>query len=161
MPEDLFVYLVPFLVLFFAVSPILLGLIFGVLNEKSHLRSLEEREEKLKVIRIFNNKRPLEGYSYKEAQLCQGNAVYAADSFKGFIASLNQLVGGRVVGYEMMVERTRREAILRMKEQAHQRGANMILNVRLETSTLGRVSGSGKGVSSVEVLAYGTSVQAE
>ncbi|MFT6733724.1 MAG: hypothetical protein ACJAS9_001914 [Polaribacter sp.] len=39
------------------------------------------------------------------------------DYFKRFLAGLRNIFGGRVVTYESLVDRARREAILRMKEK--------------------------------------------
>ena len=46
------------------------------------------------------------------------------------------MFGGRVSAYETLVDRARREAILRMKEEA--KGADIILNMRLETSSISK-----------------------
>jgi len=47
---------------------------------------------------------------------------------------------------------------LRMKEEAKAKGAHMIVNLRLETSTIGRSANKKNSVGSIEVLAYGTAV---
>jgi uncharacterized protein YbjQ (UPF0145 family) len=57
------------------------------------------------------------------------------------------------------LERARREAILRMTEEAQQQGFDAIFNVRLETSRLANARRDGKGVAGVEMLAYGTAVK--
>ena len=55
-----------------------------------------------------------------------------------------------------MLDRARREALLRMQEQARIAGAEAIINTKFETS---RVSGNNnKGIGSIEVLAYGTAL---
>lgn len=58
-----------------------------------------------------------------------------------------------------MVDRARREAILRMKDQAF--GYDYVLNLRIETSTIGNAANQKGNVGSVEVLAYGTAVKVE
>jgi uncharacterized protein YbjQ (UPF0145 family) len=63
-------------------------------------------------------------------------------------------VGGRVTTYESLLERARREAILRMKADARQKGLNTIVNVKLETASI--TKGSKNQVGAVEVYAYGT-----
>jgi uncharacterized protein YbjQ (UPF0145 family) len=63
-------------------------------------------------------------------------------------------VGGRVTTYESLLERARREAILRMKVDASQKGLNMIVNVKLDTASI--TKGSKNQVGAVEVYAYGT-----
>ncbi|MFI7968945.1 YbjQ family protein, partial [Acinetobacter baumannii] len=52
-----------------------------------------------------------------------------------------------------IVERARREAIVRLKQQAQSVGATHIMGVRLSTTELGMQGGM------VEVFAYGTAVK--
>ena len=63
-----------------------------------------------------------------------------------------------MVVYESLLDRGRREAILRMKEQAIAWGGTQIYNVRLETSNIGS-QGGGKGLAALEVTAYGTAIR--
>ena len=63
------------------------------------------------------------------------------------------ILGGRLTSYESIVERARREAIVRLKQQAQSVGANHIMGVRLSTTELGMQGGM------VEVFAYGTAVK--
>ncbi|MEM9005468.1 MAG: heavy metal-binding domain-containing protein, partial [Cyanobacteria bacterium P01_F01_bin.86] len=63
-------------------------------------------------------------------------------------------LGGRITTYETLLERGRREAILRMKEDAIKWKASKIVNVRLETAEMG-----GQGLVALEIVAYGTGVQ--
>ena len=83
-----------------------------------------------------------------------GNVVISVDYFKRFVAGLRNLVGGRITTYETLLDRARREAILRMKEQAHGLGGYIVFNVKLETASISK--GRKNTVGSVEVLAYGT-----
>ena len=55
-----------------------------------------------------------------------------------------------------VLDRARREAILRMKAEAHEHGAGMIFNVKLETASISK--GAKDTIGSVEVYAYGTAV---
>ena len=84
--------------------------------------------------------------------------MVSADYFKMFASSLRNLVGGRVVVYESVLDRGRREAILRMKEQAIAWGATQVFNVRLETSTISQPNG-GRGLTAIEIVAYGTGIR--
>ena len=59
-------------------------------------------------------------------------------------------------GHESLVDRARREAILRMKDRARRRGARMVFNVKLETASI--YKGRRRAIGSIEVLAYGTAV---
>ncbi|MBE9562458.1 MAG: heavy metal-binding domain-containing protein, partial [Proteobacteria bacterium] len=74
-------------------------------------------------------------------------------------AMLRNLVGGKVIVYESLLDRSRREAVLRMKEQAIEWKAKQILNVRLETVAIGGRFGGRIDPGSVEVIAYGTGIK--
>ena len=82
-----------------------------------------------------------------------GGVVVASDYFKSFLAGLVNFFGGAVVSYESLIDRARREAMLRMKAEAKVLEAELIFNVKFETMTVG----SGR-TASVEVLAYGTAL---
>jgi uncharacterized protein YbjQ (UPF0145 family) len=153
--EDLIVgllYLVPFLVLLLA------GIIIGGAVEAAHFRKLARWEQDLSGIMMSDMKQVPPNWRVSDAVLVSGEAVIATDYFKVFVAGLRNLFGGRVRGYEKLMERARREAIVRMLRQAEQRGANVVWNVRLETSTIqGKQQKKSGGV---EVLAYGTAMKA-
>ena len=85
-----------------------------------------------------------------------GNVVISVDYFKRFVAHLRMIFGGRVHTYESLLDRGRREALLRMQAEASDLGATMIFNTRFETSSISK--GGRDSVGSVEVLAYGTAV---
>ena len=72
------------------------------------------------------------------------------------LASLRNIFGGKVAAYESLVDRARREAVLRMKEKAP--NADIVLNTRIETSTIGRSANSRRSIGSIEAIAYGTAV---
>ena len=87
-----------------------------------------------------------------------GNAVISIDYFKRLLAGLRKIFGGTVKSYESLLDRARREAILRMKEMAQ--GSTIIVNVRIETSTIGKQANK-KGVGCIEAMAYGTALTLE
>ncbi len=64
----------------------------------------------------------------------------------------------RLKTFEMLLERSRREATLRMMAEAKRRGADMTINTRYATSSIGRMTGNN-GLASSEVLAYGTALK--
>ena len=87
-----------------------------------------------------------------KAELVTGNVVIAGDYFKQIMAQLASFFGMRIAVAESMMDRARREALLRMKAQAA--GADAILNVRFESMKIGERN----KVAGVEVLAFGTAV---
>jgi uncharacterized protein YbjQ (UPF0145 family) len=82
--------------------------------------------------------------------------VISVDYFKTIAAALRNVFGGRVGAYESLLDRARREATIRMQEEAKKVGAQAVLNVKYETSRIGQQA--GKSIGSVEVLAYGTAM---
>ncbi len=132
------------------------GYVFGQVAEKRHFKSIIEREKALRDILCFSERRvPDQGDV--DSLLVSGSVVVSIDYFKRFVAGLRNLVGGRMNAYESLLDRARREATLRMKEQAREHNASSIWNVRLETASI--YKGQRQDVGSVEVLAYGTAVR--
>ena len=114
---------------------LVLGYVFGQIAEKRHFRSIIERERELRDILCFTE-RNLPAMGEVGSALVCGNVVVSIDFFKKFVAGLRNLVGGRVGAYESLLERARREAILRMKYEAKTLGAQTVWNVRLETASI-------------------------
>jgi|GEM_PF-285002 len=160
---DIFLAFLGFLLTGFVVAlPFLLLFAIGKTIERRHLRSLMEREVKLQHILVSAQRHPLPQFAGQPFCLVSGSVVISSDYFKTFFAALKGIVGGRLKGYETMLERGRREAILRMKEQAAQQGAQAVFNVRLETSTLAqrRTKFDKNSIVCAELLAYGTAFRA-
>lgn len=137
-----------------ALVLIALGYFRGRRNERVHLADLKRREAELHNILVFATRYPPLGRGTLDPTLVSGCVVLAADYFKMFVAGLRKLVGGRFNAFETLVDRARREAVLRMKEQAQAAGCDMIFNVRVETTQIN--NGARGGSSTVEVFAYGT-----
>lgn len=132
-----------------------LGYGFGQWFERRHYHSIRAREQELKDLLIIQTKIiPSPFLSDHETFLVNGNVVISVDYFKRFVAGLRNLVGGRVTPYETLIDRARREAILRMKEEAKASGADVILNVKYEMCSI--YKGRRNRIGSVEALAYGT-----
>ena len=132
------------------------GFWFGRRAERKHYESIYQREDELRHIFVINQRFPPEGMLRHQGQLVCGNVVISVDYFKTVVAGLRNLVGGNISVYESLLDRARREAILRMQAEAQKLGAQAVINMKFETS---RVSGSaGKGIGSIEVLAYGTAL---
>lgn len=132
------------------------GFVFGQIAEKRHYKSIIQREKALHNV-LCSSERHLPNMGKVEGMLVCGSVVISVDYFKRFTAGLRNFFGGRVSAYESLLDRARREAMLRMKAEAHAQGASSVWNVRLETSSI--YKGTRQSVGSVEVLAYGTAVK--
>ncbi|MDR3323715.1 MAG: YbjQ family protein [Zoogloeaceae bacterium] len=137
---------------------ILMGVafIFGSIGQSRHYRSIKRREWQLRRILVFNEKMPPASFAGQEFALVSGSVVMGSDHFRQVLAGLKSIFGGRLGSFETMLDRGRRESILRMKEQAARMGATAIFNVRLETSVLSSREGRKQGLACAELIAYGT-----
>ena len=135
---------------------LLLGFGFGRRAERKHYQSIHLREDELRHILVLNERFPPPGLLSHDINMVCGNVVISVDYFKTVVAGLRNLIGGNITAYESLLDRARREAILRMQAEAAKIGAETVINMKFETS---RVSGNaGRSIGSVEVLAYGTAL---
>lgn len=142
--------------LFLGIALAVTGLVVGRWIERRHYASIRRRERQFADILIFAVRFPPPRLAAPTATLVAGSVVICDDYFKSLVAGLQSFFGGRLRSYESLVDRARREAVLRMKAQARQAGAGMIVNVKFQTFSIpGRRAGSTRAV---EVLAYGTAV---
>lgn len=139
----------------FPLLLLLLGFFCGRMNEAKHFRSLNRREKALAHIATNTLKKLPDGYV--QSDFVTGNVVISIDYFKRLMALLRTIFGGHIQSYTSLLERARREAVLRMKEDAAKKGATMIANVRIETSSV--FQNANQSLGSLEVYAYGTALK--
>ncbi len=136
------------------VALLIVAYLTGSTSERRHYRRIIEREKQLNNLpAVASRVVPNELFSH---HLVVGEVTLAVDYFKRFLAAMHMFFGGEVTSYESLLDRARREALLRAKEQANAIGAELLLNVRYETSSVSR--GVGGSLSTVEVLVYGTAM---
>ena len=133
-----------------------LGYSAGTWAEKRHYKSIKEREKALIRIPAVTMKTvDIPAERIRSAHLVYGSAVISVDYFKRILAGLRNIFGGTVTSYESLIDRARREAMLRMKEMAGD--ADIIVNVRIETAAIGKQS-QRKNIACLEAIAYGTAL---
>lgn len=131
------------------------GYFVGNLLEKKRYASINKRERALVNVVATSSKKPVGVLGpVRRVELVQGNSVISVDYFKKVLAGLRAIFGGNVGVYETLLDRSRREAVLRLKESCP--SAKQIINLRIETSSV--FKGGKNQVGSVEVLAYGTAL---
>ena len=135
---------------------LLIGYLFGRAAEKRHYASIQEREHTYRKLLLFSERFPPGSLMHCDSELVKGSTVISVDYFKRFVAGLRTLFGGRLTTYESLLDRARRESVLRMKEQAAALGARTIFNVKFETVSI--TKGAAGQIGCVEVLAYGTAL---
>ena len=133
---------------------ILLGWAVGKKRESRHCRDINRREQAFRNLPVVTTKHLHDERPVERAHLVHGSVVIAVDAFKVFTSSLRKLVGGEMRGYAPLLDRARREAILRLIESAPD--ADLFLNLRIETS---KISGSAQKMGSVEAIAYATAIR--
>lgn len=128
----------------------------GSRDEKKHYESILRREEELRHIMLFSVKRPPK--SFTNQKLVRGSVVISSNAFTRMLSGFRNFFGGKMSSYETLLDRARREAILRMKQEANDLGADMIMNMKIETATLGNIHDPRQqgAQGTVEVLVYGT-----
>jgi len=136
--------------------PLILGYFIGKHLEKKHYKSIRQREQQYAHIPTIGLKKPLKEDMVKQSRLVSGSVVISIDHFKRLVAALKNIFGGNIAAYESLIDRARREAVLRMKEQALD--ADEIINLRIETSSISKNSRKGS-IGSVEAFAYGTALK--
>jgi len=134
------------------VGLIVLGYVIGTARERSHLADLDRREGAAASVTVIDVKQLPPGMQAGGGCLVSGEVVIAADYFKAVMAGFRNIIGGEVKTYQTMLSRARREARLRMIEQAQQLGSDLVVNVRFEWSDVGPKSASA------EIFCYGTAI---
>lgn len=143
----------------FPLALLVVTYFIGSTVERRHQRDLRQRELRSRNLPVLTFQTPPADWQIEDAALVTGSVVISIDYFKRFLAGLRGLVGGRIASYESLLDRARREALLRLKERAFDAGFRAVVNVRLETSRLASSSRRGQGTSGVEVLAFGTALK--
>ena len=137
----------PLLVLF------IVGWFFGARHERQHLARLTIAEAELSHIIVSSERFYVSKLvSQSEGELVLGSVVIAQDYFKMVIAKVLSFFGKNLTTYETLLDRARREALVRMRTQAQAKGYNHIYGLRLEVSNINQLG------SMVEAIAYGTAV---
>lgn len=126
--------------------------------ERRHYASIRQREVELRTLPAISFRTVPTGWNVERSALVSGSVVISVDYFKRFLAGLRGLIGGRIKSYESLLDRARREALLRMKAEAAQLGFDAVVNVRIETSRMANGQRNG-GTAGIEVLAFGTGLE--
>jgi uncharacterized protein YbjQ (UPF0145 family) len=130
---------------------LIVGATIGAFQEKRHLASLEDREPAVAGIPVTDLRSTPPGMIAVSGELVMGQVVLGSDRGKQVVAQLRSLLGGEVRSFQKILVRARREARLRMLEEARRIGADCVINVRFETSEITNLAS--------EVLCYGTAIR--
>jgi uncharacterized protein YbjQ (UPF0145 family) len=85
--------------------------------------------------------------------LVRGNTIRARHLGRDIMANLRNIVGGEISEYTKLLAEAREQSLDRMTAEAHELGANAVLELRFSTSMVMNAA--------AELLAYGTAVVIE
>lgn len=137
-----------------ALTLLVIGFFVGRRRESAHYASIRQRESQWAAKPAVTMENPASLPAVRGCALACGTAVISVDYYKRFLAGLRTLFGGEMKSYSTLIDRARREAVLRMKESAPE--ADMYFNIQLQTSAIN--DGAQKAVAAVEVIAYSTAI---
>lgn len=140
--------------IYFAIAFLVIGLTVGTCLEWLHYRSIRKREHGFVTLPTTSLKYVPDQHHVQHAELVMGSVVISVDYFKRFAASLKKMFGGELHSYSSLLDRARRESMLRMKEKCAD--CDMLMNLRVETSTIS--NGGNSNIGSVEVMTYATAL---
>ncbi len=122
----------------------------GRVQERRHERSLARRELALAHVVLVDVAEPPGPAS--GGALVVGHVVLGCDYGKQLLARVRDIFGGEIRSFRRVLDRARREAVLRMQQQADALGSGLVVNVRFTTAMM------GSGLLAAEVICYGTAV---
>ena len=126
--------------------------------ERRHYKKIKERELLLiKKPYISFQKNVLNKKEVANSELVASTVVIGCDYFRAFLASLRNIFGGHVSTYESLLDRARREALLRIREKALKINADIVINVKIDSVTLDPIEYSKNPKTCV--TAYGTAIR--
>ncbi len=86
----------------------------------------------------------------KALGVARGSSVRARHIGRDITAAFKNIIGGEVSEYTKLMADSRENALARLETDAAQMGADAVVNLRFETSTIQQ--------GAAEILAYGTAV---
>lgn len=134
---------------FYLISLLFLPVIWlwGGSVEKKHLEELAAREAQVKDILLSTLEEPEADVSVLPPKVVSGEAVISSDYFKSWLWGFRNFFGGESTTFSVLVERARREALLRMVEAAKREGYTAICNVRFDSVDLAGSATNANGQS--------------
>lgn len=136
------------------IALLALGYGVGRYAERRHYRDIKRREAHWAHIPALTTEESISDLPVVDSGLVASSVVISIDYYKRILSGFRMFFGGELRSYASLIDRGRREALLRMREQAPD--ADAFLNVRLETSSISK--GQKDKVAAVEVMAFATAI---
>lgn len=160
MPTVIAIELIIFLLLFGV--PLLIAWIAGLLVTRAHEADLARRFTGLGQVNVHDLKCLLDADPRARddhtppATLITAEATLGVDHCRGWFGQLKSLLGGQVASYDRVLDRARREVLMRLRERAVERGYNAIANVRIEFADISGSQAYRRKMAMVSILAAAT-----
>ena len=139
------------------------GLACGRTIEKRHYRDIEERERQnqgkflVTQLKSFPASQP----GGKVPKVVMTEVVIGSDYLKTWFSQWRNLFGGEMKSFRTLQDRAKREALLRMSEQAQSEGYNALCNVRFSGADVGgNTSGRKNKLHFAAIIATATAYDA-
>ena len=156
---ELLCYLYVFALVIIPLVFFIVPMISGKIIENRHFKDLEAREAKIRKKVMVHNRISFIIPRPSRMTMVAGEVCIGADRFKTWLAGFRQLIGGRMGSLAPVVERARREALLRALESAYDQGYTEVGNIRYTTANLKWNAPKQKDLL-ICVMAYGTAYAA-
>jgi uncharacterized protein YbjQ (UPF0145 family) len=103
---------------------------------------------------IISNTETIPGHNIQKFfGVVSGSTVRSKHIGRDLMAGLKNIIGGELKGYTELLQESRDDALARMIKEAESLGANAVVNVRFQTSSIAQ--------GAAELFAYGTAVQVD
>jgi len=126
--------------------------------ERDHIKALAKAEVELSDIIVSDLKVLPANWEASKTVFIAENVVIANDYIRAIRWVVRKIIGGESKSFSRLLARARREATLRVLRKAKQCGANVVWNIRYETSTIqpNFSKNTTSMITGVEVLAHAT-----
>lgn len=138
------------------------GLIVGRTVEKRHFSDIKKREAENKDVLVTQMKSfPALDPNGKPPNMIMTEVVIGSDYLKSWLSAWRNLFGGEMKSFSLLQERAKREALLRIIDQAKAQGYNAVCNVRFSGADVGgNTSGRKNKIHFAAIIGTGTAYQA-
>ena len=150
---------VPFGALFYAVGFPVFCIMCALKIERDHIKALAKAEAELSEIMVSDMRTLPQNWEATGTVFIAESVVIANDYLKSFLWCFRKLVGGESKSLSRLLARARREATVRVLRKAKECGANVVWNIRYETSAVHSIftkDTSNSMITGVEILAFAT-----
>lgn len=142
------------------IASVFIAYVISYFVESLHYMDIKRREQQFVKLPMVSSEKVFDGYHIIQSDLVYSEVALATDHFKRFMLSILSLFGLNIVCYEKLLDRARREAILRLKEKCLAYDA--IINLKMETVEICNTNlGNQNSIKGLQVLASATAVKFE